>query len=316
MKTIIAAIAILALALPVHAQLGSQSFGNTNFSDTEITESELQAAESSFGDAGLLPDNPFYGFKRFGEGLRLTFTFDEKGKEKLHLEFAKTRLAEAKKLSERGGEIGGVLKEYSLELQHLNSSDNETNDALDKSRIVLTLVLERVPESARPAIERALNNSVEKKVRINVKGERETETEMENERNRTEEIKENIHKRLAEREEKAAEQINEAVDKLEEAKALMGNEANTTASRLITSAVDKLEEAREALAQNKTGEAFGQANAAEQLAKNAKKMLERENERDESRGRSELRGRGDRDNDADEGNEQTPSNNTSNTTAG
>src|SRR3989344_6026169 len=109
MKNIIAVIAILAIAFPVHAQLGSQSFGTTDFSDTEVTESELQAAESSFEDAGMLPDNPFYGFKRLGEGLRLAFTFDGKGKEKLHLEFAKTRLAEAKKLAERGGEIEGVL---------------------------------------------------------------------------------------------------------------------------------------------------------------------------------------------------------------
>src|SRR3989338_1138707 len=108
-KTIVLAAMLLIVSMaltPAFAQatvqaesIGSQS-AQINTEDTIITDAELETVEEEFNDPGMLPNHPFYGFKRFGESLSDVFTFDKIAKAKMHLERAKIRLAEAKALIE------------------------------------------------------------------------------------------------------------------------------------------------------------------------------------------------------------------------
>ncbi len=156
----ITVVAVLAMLSPAYAQLGGQSFGNVNFQDDNISEAEIQMANSDFGNPGMLPDNPLYFFKRFGEGVKLAFAFDENTKAKLHLEFARTRLAEAKAMAEQNKNItASFASEFEKELSQLNLTSEEVQTVLEKSKIVLAGVLEKVPEREKPMIDDVLNRT-------------------------------------------------------------------------------------------------------------------------------------------------------------
>ncbi len=167
----------LAAAGVAHAGLGSQSF---HFNPDNITSANLQLVNSEFSNPGILSNSPFYFFKRISEGIRLAFTFNQTEKVMLHLEFAKTRIAEAKKLVEEN-ETRGVnssLDDFEHEIDEANRTSRgighnvsiikDTDDVLRKSQIVLNLVIEKAPQAALPGLERALNNSIEKMARIHV----------------------------------------------------------------------------------------------------------------------------------------------------
>lgn len=86
--------------------------------------------------------------------------------------------------------------------------------------------------------------------------------------------------------EKAEEQIEGALEELAEVKAKLLEvnitELNiTSVTELITQSEQKITEAQEAFNETKFGEAFGLANAAEQLAENAEEILEKALEREE-----------------------------------
>lgn len=178
---LIVALAVLGIFVtPVFAQLGSQAFPDVNFSNENITDAKITVAETAFSNPGLLPDSPLYFFKRVKENAQLFLTFNDEQKAKLHLELAKTRLSEARALVEKNKtrEVETAVNEFSDEVDKLEASQGigrnvsafvkDTNETLEKSRIVLALVLQKVPDQAKPAIERALNNTVEKKVRIEI----------------------------------------------------------------------------------------------------------------------------------------------------
>ncbi|MBI2233278.1 MAG: hypothetical protein HYU56_05125 [Candidatus Aenigmarchaeota archaeon] len=217
---LIQAVLIAAFVSPAHAQLAAQTFPDVNFKDNVVTKAELDLVETEFSRPGLLPDQPLYFLKRFAERIRLFFTFDAAEKAKLHLDFAKVRLAEAKGLVEKNKteEADQALGEYNKELTEFESTAGrnvsllvkESSDALEKSSIVLDLVLQKVPEQARPAIEKALNNSIEKKVRIEANETQETGKEIQanviREKRRNTEIMEEIMKiQRTERTEKTGE---------------------------------------------------------------------------------------------------------------
>jgi hypothetical protein len=247
-KTTIFLMAVLAVA-PVYAQLGSQSFGRLSFGTGEITDAELNVAEGSFQNPGLMPDNPLYVFKRFGEGMRLMFAFDENSRSRLHTEFAAARLAELKKLVEENKTVDRQTAEFEHEVSALSSANSSgVREMLRKSSIVLAMVAEKVPENSRPAIERAMEASCGNSGAL---------------RNSLQEI-------LKERDERATEQIRNAEEQLEEARSL----ANGSVPMLMMNAEDRLATAKNALNRNDFGEAFGQANSAEHMARKLKEMLE------------------------------------------
>ena len=171
-------IAMTVLITPSYAQLGSQYFDNTNFDNSTITKTELDIVQSEFSDPGILPDSPLYVFKRLGEGLKLLFTFNPESKAKLHLGYAKIRLAEAKSMANQNKTAMAQqsIDEFSKEMDKINSTSGnnsvvrERDAVLDKSSIVLGLVLDKAPDHAKPSIEAALNKSIEKSVEIRLGG--------------------------------------------------------------------------------------------------------------------------------------------------
>lgn len=176
--------------------------------DTEtITETELQIINQTFSDPGITPDNFMYIFKRWGEGFQKFFTFDKIEKAKLNLKFAKLRLTEAKIMTERNQlqYIKNLIEEYNRELdeadknipigQNISEIVRQANLTLPKSEIILEFIYTKAPEAAKHGLERAINNSIEKRIRWEEKiRARTNETEKEFEE-RTREI---IRKRILE----------------------------------------------------------------------------------------------------------------------
>ena len=92
---------------------------------------------------------------------------------------------------------------------------------------------------------------------------------------------------LEKRIEKASEQISDAKDKLSEAESKLADIGDTSkinmvaVNQLLSEAKEKISVAEAAFENEKYGEAFGQADAAENLAKNVKRLLEGEDDGDE-----------------------------------
>lgn len=66
----------------------------------------LANAQTLLPDPGTLPDSPFYGLKRFFEGIGTAFTFDQEARATRSLELAELRLAETRAIAEKGKQIG------------------------------------------------------------------------------------------------------------------------------------------------------------------------------------------------------------------
>jgi hypothetical protein len=138
------------------------------FAQTDDTTRQLP-------DAGMLPDHPLYGLKKFWEGAQMAFTFDHEGKARLHARFADQRLAEFNmSLSLNKMQLAdGLQWEYSRELND-TQSELETDRGLGgnvttlaehvaamtyKHHLVLEALLERLPESAKLGVQNAMDNS-------------------------------------------------------------------------------------------------------------------------------------------------------------
>ncbi len=135
----------------------------------------LAVEEHSLHNPSLTPDSAFYFLKGWWEGIRMFFTFRATSKAKLHLDYAEERLAEMNKLAEQN------KNDYMNQLQgnynyHLGKAeeiiDNLEKDGKDVSELVQKLaehtirhqavllrVLEKVPEQAKDAIQKALEKS-------------------------------------------------------------------------------------------------------------------------------------------------------------
>jgi len=134
-------------------------------------------ATVSLPAAGMLPDNPFYGFGKFFEQLQLFLTFNSEGKAQLHLQFAEKRLAELNESIAEGKNqnIPSLETDYENELDDAQSEVNATQalgrnatalaehvaEETFKHTLVLEDLLDKVPEQARVHIENALNKSEE-----------------------------------------------------------------------------------------------------------------------------------------------------------
>ncbi len=300
MKNIIITMVLLSTVFmtgSANAQSITQSFPSVDFKDSRVTEAEIELAETSFSDHGMLQDNPFYFLKRFSEDIRLLFTFDEEKKAALHLDFAKVRLSEAKALitKNKSNEAKHPLEEFNKEMNIISSSKalsiaNDTEEVLEKSALVLSLVSDKVHDEARPSIENAINNSIENKVKMrfmaekNEDNKKEIGKEIEEETERNREIEKDIRNK--------AEEAKEKIKGVEEELLALKSEinktgtANTNIERIIQQAEKRIENAKKALGENKFGEAFGQANSAEHLIENAKKMFEKND--DESEKKAEI----------------------------
>ncbi|GEM_PF-4173908 len=204
--------------------IGDQS-AQLDFQDTTVTEAEIQTAEEEFKDTGLLPDHPFYGFKRFGEDLGVFFAFDNTARAKIHLELAKKRLSEAKALLEKNEEklAEKALEEQDRELnkskerreelkalgKNVSELTKETDDILQKSILVLELVKEKLPEKTQLKIEAAIKKQIEYKVRAHK--ENTTTEDIKNEERYQERVKSSMYERLQNRFENKLDRIDKEI---------------------------------------------------------------------------------------------------------
>ncbi len=124
---------------------------------------------------GIAPDSSFYWFKKFFEGFDILFTFDDVTKAEKYLKYAELRLAEAKKMTEKGKLefIDNLIEEYEANLEKGNEISKiaqqigknitkitelvavATTIHLD----VLEDILKKFPGQTKPSIEKAITSS-------------------------------------------------------------------------------------------------------------------------------------------------------------
>jgi hypothetical protein len=134
---------------------------------------------TSFGlipaSASALPGDGLYPVKRGLEAARLALTFDAPGKEALMIDFSTQRFNEIVALSDAGRTkyLDQAVRDYTksidqlaAEIQsvgHLGVASSSTLDStLAHNAEVLQAVLAKVPAQAKPAIQKAIDRSVEK----------------------------------------------------------------------------------------------------------------------------------------------------------
>lgn len=99
-----------------------------SFAQTAATgTTTAPAAPTAAIEPGLVPGDFFYFLDNWGENLRLTFTFNKESKAKLHLQYAKERVAEMK----------DVLKKPDAKLEDVKSAkDNFDAQVADAATLV------------------------------------------------------------------------------------------------------------------------------------------------------------------------------------
>ncbi|HZD60474.1 MAG TPA: DUF5667 domain-containing protein [Anaerolineae bacterium] len=113
-----------------------------------------------------LPGNPLYPLKLTAEKARIGLARSDDGRAILYLGAAKKRIHELKKLKDSDKNYAGLINAVAENIEAAGSTigyDNKIlkstlTDIAQKNEDVLRDVLDKVPERAKPAIERALNN--------------------------------------------------------------------------------------------------------------------------------------------------------------
>ncbi len=133
----------------------------------------LGAGSAVAASSDALPGDPLYGFKRAVERVSLALHRDEPGRAALHLQFASNRLGEIEALVAAGGDPGDTIDALNAELNAAESDAlnavalGKDSDALlahvqamiAQHIAVLNVVLGRVPDQAKDAIQRAIDNA-------------------------------------------------------------------------------------------------------------------------------------------------------------
>lgn len=126
-------------------------------------------------DPGMLPDHPMYFIKSMSESIGTFFTFGEVNKAERALQLSEKRLAEARTLAANGKpeEAEKAAERYQVQLDRAltkagqaraNGDDADdvltaVSEATPRHQAVLAEVYEKVPEQARPGIQRAMEAS-------------------------------------------------------------------------------------------------------------------------------------------------------------
>jgi hypothetical protein len=153
-----------------------------------------------------LPDSPLYPVKQLIEKIRLAVTTDNAAEVELHLQNAEERLAEADAMAEEGKTeearqaLNDMMKEMRAAYKLAGMVPGHDREILlakfavisQRHMLVLEGVLERAPDSAKQAIERAIADSQSgldkaSKAVMKMEAERERERERDQEQEQNEE---------------------------------------------------------------------------------------------------------------------------------
>ncbi len=122
---------------------------------------------------GLTPDSPFYFLEQWMDSISMFFTFSKDGKAQKALSIANEKLAEAKKMAEKGEQKAEAVAEKDYEkymdeaTQYAGQSKatGKTNaleqiqDATARHEATMQKVLNQVPEQAKASIQKAIDES-------------------------------------------------------------------------------------------------------------------------------------------------------------
>lgn len=131
-------------------------------------------SETELPEPGILPDSPFYGFKRAFEAMGSIFVFGEQARLERHLKLAEKRLAEAEAIAEKEKprymeRLTNRYEERIRKANEISENSGEENreqlmervaDATSKHLEVLDRVYDQVPEEAKEAIAAAREKSI------------------------------------------------------------------------------------------------------------------------------------------------------------
>ncbi|MEX0920562.1 MAG: S8 family serine peptidase [Candidatus Pacearchaeota archaeon] len=149
--------------------------GETEETNETEEDSEETEEDSERVSPGTKPGDVFYGIERLFERIGLALTFDPLEKAKLHVRHSEERLAEAEALSEKGDleGTGKALEDYERSInnsirvsetarglgENTSSVDELVAEATSTHLRVLGDVYNKVPDVAKPSIERAIEAS-------------------------------------------------------------------------------------------------------------------------------------------------------------
>ncbi|MBI2672838.1 hypothetical protein HYX19_01120 [Candidatus Woesearchaeota archaeon] len=280
----------------------------------------VYAHEGKVVDPGITPDSFLWGLEKALDNLNLLLTFNSAEKAKKGIEIARERLEEVKvmveenkldaaeKAKEEQVKILSKVKESVSNIKEENSTkqvekvieiekeledfDGDVNDVADNLKIKIE-VKGTLNEQQKALLDSLLSTLQDKtgEVKIEIKNKKDkTKIEIKQETGKSEKEVEDEIKDVEEekglldiKKEKAMEEIKDAKEDLQELEnKLSGSVVNETSiTTLIDNAKEKLSKAEDAFNNKDFGEAFGQANAADQLIKNAERMLEKTSENKE-----------------------------------
>jgi hypothetical protein len=167
---------IIIQAIPTEGQFGEEQEPGNLIKSEDWNEIQNEIRGSIEKHPGITPDSWIYGFKRFFEGIDLFFTFDEVTKAKKHLHYAGLRLSEAKTMveKEKPAYAQRLMNDYEKNIKGSNEIVTKAQSiGKNVTKItelvalatfvhlgVLEDVYEKVPEQAKPAINKAKNSSM------------------------------------------------------------------------------------------------------------------------------------------------------------
>ncbi|TAL46872.1 hypothetical protein EPN87_04170 [archaeon] len=249
------------------------------------------------------PDNFLYGLNVAIDKISLLLTFDNTARAQKGLEIAHERLLEVRQMvaENKLDAAKAAAREYNDTLSTVESAmsgihnSNKTEELRKKIEIetdfenydnATSSVISQIETSGNvTAGQQAIIDSIISSlgnrtghVKIEIQNEKEkTKIEIQQEgkdANETENELENQTGLTTIQKERASETIADVKEKLAELATKLGNTTATSVSQLFNESESKLANAEIAFNQTDYGTAFGQANAADQLAKNAEKQLE------------------------------------------
>lgn len=176
--------------LPLAQQEENLTSEELNETEEVAVEDQEVTIEEPETEAGTTPDSLLYGLDKAFEKISLVLTFDKAKKAEKRLKIASERIAELRVMIKKGKlEFTEKLaKEHDEEMEEVEK-DIEEAKALGKNVtllrehvaemtykhvIVLQEVLLKVPEQAKPAIEKVINKSIEGNERVVENIEKET----------------------------------------------------------------------------------------------------------------------------------------------
>ena len=150
-----------------------------------LTMAPVHAQEADLPDPGVKPGSILYGLDRAIERIELALARGHAQKADVHLKHAQERLAEVKALvgENKTEDVGETLDDYQEEMeeatneikeaqgigQNVSVIVKEINQSIDKHVAVLQLVLDKVPEQAKEAIQQNIDRAIENNERHRAK---------------------------------------------------------------------------------------------------------------------------------------------------